>query len=101
MILPEISIKRPILASMMNIALVLVGIVSMLNLPVREVPDIDPPIVDVSTTYIGASSNVVETEVTEKLEEVINGIEGIKTLSSESREELSKITIEFELWRDI
>ena len=101
MFLPELSIKRPVLASMMNLALILIGLVCLFELPVREVPDIDPPIVTVTTTYTGASANVVETEVSERLEEVINGIEGIKRLTSESREELSSVTVEFYLWRDV
>ena len=99
--LPEISIQRPILATMLNLALVVAGLVAIRELPVREVPDIDPPIVTVNTTYVGASAEVVETEVTERLEEAVNGIEGIKRLTSESREEFSSITVEFELWRDV
>ncbi|MCB0358924.1 MAG: efflux RND transporter permease subunit, partial [Bdellovibrionales bacterium] len=101
MILPQISIRRPVLASMMNLALIVMGVVSLGELPVREVPDIDPPIVNVTTVYQGANAEVIETEVTERLEEQINGIEGIKRLTSESREELSNITVEFELWRDV
>ena len=101
MILPRISIQRPVLASMMSLALVLFGIISLDRLPVRELPDIDPPIVSVNTTYPGASADVVETEVTERLEEACNNIEGIKTLTSESRDQVSSITIEFNLSRDI
>lgn len=101
MILPRISIQRPILALMMNLALVLFGIIGLSRLPVRELPDIDPPVISVSTIYPGANAQVVETEVTERLEEAINNIEGIKTLRSESREGVSGITIEFDLSRDI
>ena len=82
MFLPEISIKRPVLTSMVSLALVLFGLISLQRLPVRELPDIDPPIVSVTTVYPGASAAVVETEVTERLEEEINNIEGIKTLTS-------------------
>ncbi|MDX1952969.1 MAG: efflux RND transporter permease subunit [Verrucomicrobiota bacterium] len=99
--LPRISISRPVLASMMSLALVLFGIISITRLPVRELPDIDPPIVSVTTVYPGANAAVVETEVSERLEEAINNIEGIKTLSSQSREQVSNITIEFDLSRDI
>ncbi|MCB0344176.1 MAG: efflux RND transporter permease subunit [Bdellovibrionales bacterium] len=99
--LPEICIRRPVLTSMMNLALVIAGFVALFDLPVREVPDIDPPIVNVNTTFTGANARTVETEVTEVLEEAVNGIEGIKRLTSESREEVSSITIEFELWRDV
>jgi len=101
MTLSRISIDRPILATMMSLALVLFGIISALRLPVRELPDIDPPIVSVTAIYPGANAAVVETEVTERLEEAINNIEGIKTLTSQSREQVSNITIEFDLSRDI
>jgi hydrophobe/amphiphile efflux-1 (HAE1) family protein len=101
MVLPRISIQRPVLASMMSLALVLFGLIGLQRLPVRELPDIDPPIVSVITVYPGANAQVVETEITERLEEAINNIEGIKTLSSQSREQVSTITIEFDLSRDI
>ena len=101
MFLSRASIQRPVLATMMNLVLVLFGIISLSRLPVRELPDIDPPIVSVTTVYPGANAQVVETEVTERLEEQINNIEGIKTLSSSSREGVSGIVIEFDLSRDI
>ncbi|MBT5926933.1 MAG: efflux RND transporter permease subunit [Verrucomicrobia bacterium] len=99
--LPEISIQRPVLATMMSLALVLFGAISLSRLPVRELPDIDPPIVNVTTVYPGANASVVETEITERLEEAVNNVPGIKTLTSESREQVSNITIEFNLTRDI
>jgi len=101
MFLSRASIQRPVLATMMNLVLILFGIIGLSRLPVRELPDIDPPIVSVTTVYPGANAQVVETEVTERLEEQINNIEGIKTLRSESREGVSGITIEFDLSRDI
>ena len=101
MILPRISIQRPVLTTMMSLALILFGVISLTRLPVRELPDIDPPIVSVTTVYPGANAQVVETEVTERLEEQINNIEGIKTLSSVSREQVSSITVEFDLSRPI
>lgn len=101
MFLSRASIDRPILATMMNLAIVLFGIIGLSRLPVRELPDIDPPIVSVTTVYPGANASVVETEVTERLEEAINNIEGIKTLTSESREQASIITVEFDLSREI
>ena len=101
MILPRISIQRPVLATMMSLSLILFGLISLARLPVRELPDIDPPIVSVTTVYPGANAAVVEAEVTERLEEAINNIEGIKTLTSQSREQVSNITIEFNLARDI
>ena len=101
MILSSASIKRPVLATMLNLVLILFGVIGLSRLPVRELPDIDPPIVSVVTVYPGANAQVVETEVTERLEEVINNIEGIKTLTSESREGVSSIGIEFDLSRTI
>jgi len=101
MFLSRVSIQRPVLATMMNLVLILFGIIGLSRLPVRELPDIDPPIVSVTTIYPGANAQVVETEVTERMEEQINNIEGIKTLSSQSREGVSSITLEFDLSRDI
>ncbi len=101
MILSRVSIQRPVLATMMNLVLVLFGVIGLSRLPVRELPDIDPPVVSVTTVFPGANAQVVETEVTERLEEAVNNIEGIKTLRSESREGASNITIEFDLSRDI
>lgn len=97
----HISIHRPVLTIMMSVALMLFGIIGLQRLPVRELPNIDPPIVNVTTVYPGANAQVIETEVTERLEEQLNSIEGIKTLTSESREQVSNITIEFNLSRDI
>ncbi len=99
--LPQISISRPVLAVMLNLALVVFGLVSMGRLPIRELPDIDPPIVTVTTIYPGASPDVVETEITERIEAAVNGVEGIKLLSSESRESRSNVTLRFSLDRDI
>jgi hydrophobe/amphiphile efflux-1 (HAE1) family protein len=97
----EICIRRPVLASMMSLALILIGALAVVDLPVRELPDVDPPIVGVVTTFPGASVEVVETEVTEILEEAINNIPGIKILTSTTRDQVSQINVEFELWRDV
>ncbi|HWY74026.1 MAG TPA: efflux RND transporter permease subunit [Verrucomicrobiae bacterium] len=101
MFLPQVSIKRPVLTMMMSLALVIFGLIGLRRLPVRELPNIDPPVITVLTVYRGASASVMETEITERLEEQINSIEGIRTLSSESSEEVSTITVEFNLSRDI
>lgn len=101
MTLPDLSIRRPVLTSMMSLALVLFGLISLTRLPVRELPNIDPPVVSVTTVYPGANARVVETEVTERLEEALSNIEGIKTLTSTSREQVSNITVEFDLTRDV
>jgi multidrug efflux pump len=99
--LSDISIRRPVFATVMSLAIVLFGIISFTQLPVREYPDIDPPIISVVTLYRGASSNVVETEITDLLEEQFATLEGVKTISSSSSEGGSVITIEFELNRDV
>lgn len=101
MYLSQISIRRPVLTTMMSLALLIFGILGLTRLPVRELPDVDPPIVDVLTVYPGASASVVETEVTERLEDAINSIEGIKRMTSRSREQVSNVTVEFNLGRDI
>ena len=79
----------------------LVGLVGYGSLPVQELPSIDPPVVSVNTTYPGANPRVVETEVTEILEAELNGVEGVRTLTSTSREGVSSITVQFELDQDI
>ena len=95
------SIERPVLAAVMSFAILLFGIIAFTRLPVREYPDIDPPIVSVVTLYRGASPSVVETEITNVLEEQFATLEGVKTMDSSSREQGSVITIEFELSRDV
>jgi multidrug efflux pump len=100
MFLPELSIKRPVLATVMSLLIVLVGVISFLRLSVREYPKIDSPAVSVRTVYKGASPQVIESQVTQPLEDSISGIEGVKTLKSISREEVSQITVEFVSDRD-
>lgn len=94
-------VKRPVFASVCSLLIIIIGVVGYTRLPVQEFPSIDPPVVTVSTVYPGASPLVVETEVTEILEGQLNGIEGIKTLTSQSREGVSSITLQFNLDRDI
>jgi len=99
--LPEFCIRRPVAATMANLAIALIGIVALSRLPVRELPNIDPPVVSVITIYPGANAELVEADVTEPMEQEINNIPGIKILRSESREQVSSITVEFELDRDV
>jgi len=101
MVLSDTSIKRPVFATVMSLLLVVLGIASLMRLPVREYPAIDPPIVSVTTVYKGASNDVVESQVTEIIEASVAGIEGIKTITSTSREERSQVQIEFTLARDV
>ncbi|MCE3000054.1 MAG: efflux RND transporter permease subunit, partial [Betaproteobacteria bacterium] len=99
--LPELSVRRPVLATVMSLMIVLVGIISFERLTVREYPKIDSPVVSVRTVYAGASAQVMETQVTQPLEDSISGIEGVKTLKSISREEVSQITVTFVTDRDV
>lgn len=97
----ELSLKRPILATVMNILIVLFGVVGYTFLSVREYPAIDPPIVNVRTAYAGANSDIVESQITEPLEKSINGIPGIRTITSSSSNGSSNITVEFNINEDL
>ena len=99
--LSEISIQRPVLATVMSLGIILFGALSFTFLPVREYPDIESPVVSVTTFYRGANPEVVETEITDILEEQLSTIEGVKLLTSSSGEQVSQITIEFNLRRDV
>ena len=100
MFLPELSIRRPVLATVMSLVIVLLGVIAFQRLSVREYPKIDTPVVSVRTIYRGASPQVMESQVTQPLEDSLSGIEGIRTIRSISREEVSTITIEFIPERD-
>jgi multidrug efflux pump len=95
------SVRRPVFATVISALLVILGLSALANLPVRQYPDVDAPIVSISTTYRGASAEVVETKVTQVIEDVVAGIEGIEKLTSTSRDERSDIRLEFALNRDI
>lgn len=99
--LSDLSIKRPVLATVMSLIIVFAGILAFTKLPVREYPDIDPPVVTVTTVYPGASAKVIETEITDLIEEEAAGVEGIRTMLSTSRDQVSTVTVEFVLERDI
>ncbi len=100
MYLSDLSIRRPVLATVISLTIILVGVISFLRLSVREYPNIDAPVVSVRTVYSGASSQVIESQITQPLEDSLAGIEGIKKIKSVSREEVSQITIEFVRERD-
>ena len=93
----ELSIKRPILATVMNLLLILFGIIGYTYLGVREYPAIDPPMITVSTSYTGANADIIESQITEPLEKSINGIPGIRTISSTSSVGRSNINVEFNI----
>jgi multidrug efflux pump len=101
MSLSSISIRRPVLATVLSILIILFGIIGLVTLGVREYPSVDPPIITVTTNYVGANADVIETQITEPLEESINGIAGIRTLTSVSRDGRSTITVEFDLSIDL
>src|SRR5690606_25999378 len=97
----DLSIKRPVLAVVMSLLLIVLGVMSFLRLTLRELPNIHPPVVSVQVTYPGASAAVVETRVTQILEDALAGIEGIETIESRSSNGRSQVTIEFTRTRDI
>jgi len=97
----DLSIQRPVLASMLSLGLVLFGVIGYTQLAVREFPDVDPPIVSVSTALPGANPQVVESAVTDILEEELSTVEGLRTLTSSSQEGFSNITLEFNLDRNV
>src|SRR5919109_4661350 len=99
--LSDLSIRRPVLASMLSVALVLFGIIGYLTLAVRESPDVDPPIISVQTALPGANPQVVESAVTDILEEELSTVQGLRTLTSSSAEQFSNITLEFTLDRPV
>lgn len=101
MSLSSLSIRRPVLATVFSIVIILFGIIAFNYLAVREYPAVDPPIITVSTSYIGANADVIESQITEPLEDQINGIAGIKNLTSVSREGRSTVTVEFDLDIDL
>jgi len=98
--LPEVCIRRPVFATVLSIAVLLLGIICYARLPVREYPRIDEPVVTVETRYLGASAEVVESQITKVLEDSLAGIEGVDVMTSFSRSENSQITVRFKLSRN-
>ncbi|SNR71655.1 efflux RND transporter permease subunit [Hymenobacter mucosus] len=101
MSLSSTSINRPVLAIVMSMVIVIFGVIGFRYLSVREYPSVDPPIITVSASYTGASADVMQGQVTEPLEEALNGIQGIKNLTSNSRDGRTQITVEFDLDADL
>jgi len=97
----QICIRRPVLATVMSLVILLFGSISLTRLQDRYLPNIDPPVVSVTTVYPGAAPEVVETSVTDPIEEQVNGIDGVKNVTSISREQVSLVTVEFDLDRDL
>lgn len=101
MSLSGVSIQRPVLAIVMSIVVVLFGVIGFTSLGVRELPNVDPAIISVNTSYPGANANVIESQITEPLEDAVSSVPGIRTITSTSRDGRSSITIEFELEVDL
>jgi multidrug efflux pump len=101
MLISDVSVKRPVFATVISLLLLAFGILSFYELPLREYPNISSPVVGVTTTYRGASAQIIETRITEILEDQISGIEGVKSITSRSEDGRSNISIEFDLDRDI
>src|SRR5690554_653359 len=101
MFLSDVSVKRPVFATVLNLLLVIFGVVAFLSLPLREYPNIEPPVVNINTNYPGANAEIMEREVTQRIERGISGIDGIRFIDSRSRNGNSSVTIEFEAGRDI
>src|SRR3954466_9155558 len=97
----ELSLRRPVLAVVLNIVIVVFGLIGYKFLGVRDYPALDPPNIGVRTSYPGANAEIIETQITEPLEKAINGIAGIKNISSQSSQGSSNITVEFELGTDL
>jgi multidrug efflux pump len=101
MILSDLSVRRPVFAAVLSLLLVILGLAALFSLPVRQYPAIDPPVVSIETTYRGASAQVVETKITQVIEDRIAGLEGIVKLTSSSEDEQSQIRVEFSLARNV
>ncbi len=99
--LSELSIKRPVLSTVLVLIIIIFGMIGYTSLPVREYPNVDNPIITVQVSYPGANAEVIENQITEPLEQNINGIPGIRSLSSQSSQGRSRITVEFELSVDM
>src|SRR3546814_16249456 len=101
MMLSDVSIKRPVFATVISLVLIIFGLFALRSMAVREYPDIDPPVVSVNTIYRGASAEIIESKITQVIEDAVAGIEGIRVITSASREESSAVSIEFNLTRNI
>lgn len=101
MILSDVSIKRPVFATVLSLLILVFGLAALLGLPVREYPDIDPPVVSISTDYIGAAAEVVDTQITQVIEGAISGIEGIRSIESSTEQGESRTSIEFNTSRNV
>src|SRR5687768_17608274 len=100
MVLSDLSIRRPVFATVVNLVVLLVGIIAYDRLAVRLIPNVDTPVVTVNTGYPGASAQVIESQITQPIEDALSGVEGIEYIASVSREQSSQVSIRFRLDRD-
>ena len=100
MVLSDLSVRRPVFAGVLSLILIILGLIAATRLPVREFPDVDPPVVSITTAYRGASAEIIERRVTQPIEDQVSGIAGVQKLTSNSQDERSSITLEFSLDRD-
>lgn len=101
MVLSDVSVKRPVFATVISLMLIAFGVLSFMELPLREYPDTSPPVVSVSTSYPGASAEIVEQQITQLIEDQINGVEGVTSINSSSSDGSSRVSVEFAVGRDI
>ena len=101
MFLTDLSIKRPVVASVMSIVLVIFGLVTFQEIPTDELPDVQPPVVTIQTDYKGASAEIIDTQITQKIEDFVGGTPGLETIDSFSEDESSRITLTFETKLDL
>lgn len=100
MVLSDLSIRRPVLAIVVNLVILLIGVICYDRLAVRQLPNVDVPVVTVATGYPGANAQVIESQITKPIEDTLSGIEGIDYIQSVSRAESSQVTVRFKLDRD-
>ncbi|MEO6064815.1 MAG: efflux RND transporter permease subunit [Lysobacterales bacterium] len=100
MVLSDISIRRPVFATVVNLVVLLVGVIAYQRLAVRLIPNVDVPVVNVSTSYPGANARVIESQITQPIEDALSGVEGIDFIQSTSREQTSQVTVRFRIDRD-
>lgn len=101
MLLTDLSVKRPVFALVVSLLLLAFGVISFIQLPLRQYPDINPPVVLIETSYQGAAAPIIETRITQLVEDAVSGVEGIKHIASSSSDGQSRVTIEFTLTRDV
>jgi multidrug efflux pump subunit AcrB len=101
MFLTDLSIKRPVVASVMSIVLVIFGVITFQEIPTDELPEVQPPVVTIQTDYKGASAEIIDTQITQKIEDFVGGTPGLETIDSFSEDESSRITLTFETGLDL